>query len=342
MSVQESVLYDHLGVIQAKVRAVPIMGVTGYDVKTDTMDKQYDKSAEEYDPLIADTTSLRYRRYWRRFSDHATELGHDPLDPPLEVLIDYLDAFGKSGMIVFVAAAIKHAFKLNNVECPLNLIDGKRELKRIVRQYGKPKKQKRGLTERMIHEIENTIYNRRPWRKTLESEERARLRGNRDLAFIYLLFFGGLRRSEALALRWCDVTKDPHTGHGILRINRSKTDRDGVGDEVFIPDRILEHLLVLQRDRDENSDSRNKIVGVETTTARKIVDRAVEAAGYNPDDFGTHSGRIGMAQHATKKGASIQQLMLLGRWKTAEMAAHYAKGIERGQLVDLFVEEEVA
>ena len=57
-------------------------------------------------------------------------------------------------------------------------------------------------------------------------------RGALDKAIAAVLFQGGLRRSEAAALRWADV-QDAADGRGIVvYVRRSKTDQDGTAADV--------------------------------------------------------------------------------------------------------------
>ena len=66
----------------------------------------------------------------------------------------------------------------------------------------------------------------------MESEAAAADRGAVDKAIVAVLFQGGLRRSEAAALRWGDV-QDAADGRGIVvYVRRSKTDQDGTAADV--------------------------------------------------------------------------------------------------------------
>ena len=66
----------------------------------------------------------------------------------------------------------------------------------------------------------------------METEAAAADRGAVDKAIVSLLFQGGLRRSEAAALRWADV-QDATDRRGVLvYVRRSKTDQDGTAADV--------------------------------------------------------------------------------------------------------------
>ena len=83
----------------------------------------------------------------------------------------------------------------------------------------------------------------------MESEAAAADRGATDKALAGLLFQGGLRRSEAAALRWADV-QDAADGRGIVvYVRRSKTDQDGTAADVRYLKRGCAAALRQLRDR---------------------------------------------------------------------------------------------
>ena len=66
----------------------------------------------------------------------------------------------------------------------------------------------------------------------MESDTAAAERGAVDKVIVAVLFRGGLRRSEAAALRSADV-QDAADGRGIVvYVRRSKTDQDGTAADV--------------------------------------------------------------------------------------------------------------
>ena len=66
----------------------------------------------------------------------------------------------------------------------------------------------------------------------IESDQVAAARGRQDAVIAGLLFMGGLRRSEASALRWADV-EDAGNADGILvTVRRSKTNQVGETNDV--------------------------------------------------------------------------------------------------------------
>ena len=105
-----------------------------------------------------------------------------------------------------------------------------------------------------------------------------------------LLFMGGLRRSEAAALEWRDVTDARKEGCLLVAVRRSKTNPDGEAADVRF---------------------------VEGDVAR--------AAGIEPR-LTAHSGRVELATELTTRGASVHDVMRAGNWKTVRMVAHYSAG----------------
>ncbi len=69
-----------------------------------------------------------------------------------------------------------------------------------------------------------------------ESRENARRRGLVDIALCPVLFYTGLRRSEAAALAWGDIEASAD-GSGLLWVRRSKTDPEAEGSARYLPRR---------------------------------------------------------------------------------------------------------
>ena len=109
----------------------------------------------------------------------------------------------------------------------------RRVLQGLARQAaGRGRGQAQGLTADDCAAILATAAIPRRTGRGVESETAAAERGAVDKAIVGLLFQGGLRRSEAAALRWADV-QEATDGHGVLvYVRRSKTDQDGTAADV--------------------------------------------------------------------------------------------------------------
>ena len=58
-------------------------------------------------------------------------------------------------------------------------------------------------------------------------------------------------------------------------------------------------------------------------TALRDLRKCLAQVGINPNGFGEHSGRRGGTTAAASAGASVDELMLQGRWRSSEMPHLY-------------------
>ncbi len=95
----------------------------------------------------------------------------------------------------------------------------------------------------------------------------------RDKAIVALLFMGGLRRSEAAALRWGDL-EDREDGLLLVRVQASKTNPDGTTADL----RMLKGAFAqaLRDLRPENASDSDPVIGLKgqrpslTSCAKKL------------------------------------------------------------------------
>jgi integrase len=150
----------------------------------------------------------------------------------------------------------------------------------------------------------------------------ASLLGKRDRALLLLGFMGALRRSELIALNIEDLEE---TREGlILHIRRSKTDQEGEGRKVGIPEGAdqatcpvwaVEQWLqaakiesgAVFRVMNRHGQVLPKRLSGEGVAI--IVKRAVEKLGYDPMLFSGHSLRAGLATSAASAGKGERAIM---------------------------------
>ena len=143
----------------------------------------------------------------------------------------------------------------------------------------------------------------------MESEADAADRGATDKALVAVLFQGGLRRSEAAALRWGDV-QDAADGRGIVvYVRRSKTDQDGTAADVrYLKNgcaaalRQLRDRLTVQRSGLRPDGTAQVLGGINGQSIARRLTAAAGAAGIEGRITG-HSGRVGLAVELTRRGA---------------------------------------
>ncbi|PBB34336.1 site-specific integrase [Mesorhizobium sp. WSM3882] len=152
------------------------------------------------------------------------------------------------------------------------------------------------------------------------------LKSVRDRALLLVGFAGGFRRSELVGL---DVEDIEHVRQGmIVRLQRSKTDQDGVGRKIGIPFGrsrwcAVKHLTEwLDRAKIEAGplfrgvNRHGHVAGQRLSSEAVciIVKQRAGAAGFDPTGYSGHSLRAGLATSAAIAGASP--------WKIRQQTGH--------------------
>ena len=181
-----------------------------------------------------------------------------------------------------------------------------------------------GLTCEVIAKIEATACVPRKGRgrgRGMETAKAATRRGHVDIALVRTLRDGLLRRSEAAALQWQDLSVEASDGSGRLHIARSKTDQEARGHVAYLtPDTAA----CLERIKPAGAQPEDRIFAMSARTIANRIKAAAEAAGIE-GRFAGHSGRVGCAQDLAARGAGLTELQVAGRWQSAAMPALYAR-----------------
>lgn len=165
------------------------------------------------------------------------------------------------------------------------------------------------------------------------------LRAVRDRALLAFGMAGAFRRSELVALHMEDVLVVPE-GLRVL-VRRSKTDQEGAGVTIAIPDgrrlqpKVLLARWVAQAGIGESFLFR-RLTRSDDLTMEPMSDRAVArlvqakalAAGYNPQRFAAHSLRSGFLTAAARSGASVFKMREVSRHKSMQVLADYVRDAE--------------
>ena len=164
-------------------------------------------------------------------------------------------------------------------------------------------------------------------------------RAVRDRALLAIGMAGAFRRSELVAMQLNEVAMVPE-GIRIL-IAKSKTDQEGAGQEIAIPEgsRIRPKQLLLDwvtlAGFAEGPVFR-KLTPQGRITAKPMSDRGValvvkaraELAGYDPDQVAAHSLRAGFLTEAARRGANIFKMREQSRHKSLEVLSDYVRNHE--------------
>ena len=173
-------------------------------------------------------------------------------------------------------------------------------------------------------------------RVCIYAETQGTLAGLRDAVMIRLMSDCLLRISEVVAVNVED------TKGKTLAIGSSKTDPGGRGEHLYICDQTRRVLKRYRKIGDISEGAlfrrirRGDHIHDERLTAhsaRRIIKKRAANAGVEGFISG-HSLRVGSAVSLAKAGASVVDMQVAGRWKSAQMPAHYAKAelAERGAI----------
>ena len=177
-------------------------------------------------------------------------------------------------------------------------------------------------------------------RDALRAIEGQSLRSHRDRALLAIGMGGAFRRSELVAIAIGDVVE---RSDGLeIHVRFSKTDQDGRGARVVIPDRKRIDPVGLYRDwlaaaaisegpvfRKLTPQGRLTAKAMSDHGVALVVKARVAAAGYDPALFSGHSLRAGFLTEAGRQGASPFKMKDHSRHKSLEMVSEYVRDHER-------------
>ena len=228
-------------------------------------------------------------------------------------------------------AAIAAAHHLGGHPDPTSRPLVKATMKRLAREYGKPRKQAKGLTSDALAAVKATARIQRAHqgkRRRKETEAQAARRAAVDLAILQVMRDGLLRRSEASALRWGDVEFHAD-GSGRLHVVRSKTDQAAEGAVLYLGPAAVEALLAI-RPQEAVIDPGARAFGLSAGQISRRIKTATMMAGLG-EGFSSHSARVGMAQDLSAAGAELPELMTAGRRDSPTMPARYTEAQAAGR-----------
>lgn len=284
--------------------------------------------------FIIDSNSASTRRAYasdlKLFVAWCAEHKLDALPSTPTTVADFLSAQAQAGISPATLnrrlAAIKYAHALKDLPSPTHDKLVTATLKGIKRYYLYSPKQKTAATsEKLITMLAHCNLNT--------------LAGKRDKALLLTGFAGALRRSELAALRVEDVE---FCGEGLrLTIRQSKTDQEGMGQQIAIPNGRLNTVTILQ---DWLSSAaiqegyvfrgfykggkrlRNNCLSGQAIA--DIVKAYALKAGFDPAEFAGHSLRAGFVTSAAESGASLFKIMDVSRHKSVQTVHAYVRSAD--------------
>ena len=175
------------------------------------------------------------------------------------------------------------------------------------------------------------------------------LRGHRDRAMLLVAFdSGGRRRSEVSGMRVEDLRRDARTGDWIWTLPRTKTHMDGftvvipsTGGSTCAATALATWLQAagikagpVFRAVRELADGRQELVcrevdgreeGVQPRHLATLVQRAAEAQGLDPKQYGGHSIRAGFLTSMAREGHRLEDLMARSGHQSVDVALGYVR-----------------
>ena len=277
----------------------------------------------------APATRRTYASLWRNFASWCQERRYESLPAAPVAVAAYLAERAetvKPATVRLAAAAIGAQHRQHSLPNPVDTDGVKVVLAGLVRQgSASAQKQAKGISREALAAIKATACRPRVGRGgRIETREQARARGQVDITLCCLMFDGMLRRSEAAALRWEDISREAD-GSGRLLVRRSKTDPEGEGKVLWISPETMDALDAIRRESDSDL-----VFGLSGQQISRRIAAACETAGLGKGYTG-HSLRVGAAQALAGANISLAAIMENGRWQSSRMPARYTRNAAASQ-----------
>lgn len=276
----------------------------------------------------ASNTLRAYRADWQDFVTWCDAHGVQPLPALPETVALYLSDLAASGKKTSTLqrriSSISQAHQAAGYESPTRSSKVRSVMAGIRRVHGSAEEGKAPVLvddlRRMVAQLPDTLL------------------GVRDRAILLLGFAGAFRRSELVSL---DVEDLEFAREGlIVTLRRSKTDQEGRGSKIGIPfgsnpetcpvraveawleaSGITEGALF----RPINRHGQLQPARLSGEGVAIVVKRWAGAAGLDPEKFGGHSLRAGLATSAAVAGVSERAIMNQTRHRSVNMVRRYIR-----------------
>jgi integrase len=279
------------------------------------------------------STRRAYASDWRRFDAWCLTRGLDPLPADPRVVAIFLSAEAEAGAapptIGRRLAAIGWMHRRAGLQPP-QAREGAAAITEVLAGI----RRSHGIAPTKKHAADADVL-----RDILRCISGDDLRSVRDRALLAFGMAGAFRRSELVALRLSDLERVPE---GLrVTIQRSKTDQDGAGATIAIPEgtrlRPAARLDVwITQAGLADGFLFRRLTPAGLVTPSPMSDRAVArlvqaraaAAGYPPEEFAGHSLRAGFLTAAARTGASVFKMREVSRHKSMQVLADYVRDAE--------------
>ena len=236
-------------------------------------------------------TQRAYRTQWQLFKEWTLQQRMVRLPASPETVESYLVDRRRRGASLSAirasATAIAAVHRLWGFRSPTHTESVRSTLKQLAHNDRRPTNSIQPLTDRAVIAIQSAALTRRIGRSGfLEKRSKARRRGRVDIALIRLLKEASLRRAEAAALVWGDVTPLPKGG-GLIRVRRAHASSGKNEKSISVS---LDTMRALRAIRPKTATPDMPVFGLSESQIHRRIKAAASAAGLG-DDFGGDSGR---------------------------------------------------
>ncbi len=244
-------------------------------------------------------SSYAYRiKHWTHWAE---ELGYPVLPARPEHLIEYMQMKDDSGIVAATIAAdvqaISRLHRERGEDDPLNE-EIRNLLSNMMKGYA-PSRIVETITAQRLESIRATACLPRG----SEKPEKARLRGQVDIALIATMRDGMLRSAHAREMRYGDITES-EDGSGVLRIH------DNRWQDAYLSAATMAALSAIRQGRENDA----KVFDMPRESIYVRIRKAARYAGLGSTGYNSDSPRLGMAEDLINADFGLPAIMAAGRW----------------------------
>ena len=289
---------------------------------------------------IAENTRIAYRKGWQRFSDFCTAKGHKPFPATPQAVVEFLieqatQPAGKNGKHLSMGTVVLYHSAINRKHTDAGLPSPTRDpevinvLRGLKRLKGTAQRQVKALRENQIEAM-------------LKACEKTPL-GMRDAAIIAIGFAAALRRSEICNLKIDDVeildsSDDTSSSKMFIYIRQSKTDQQGKGQKIAIPEgKKIKPIMRLKAWLNISGINSGYVFQtlkrggglkgkkLHHSDVPRIIKHYAERIGLDPSEVAGHSLRAGFVTSAAAHHARLDKIMEVTRHRNPATVLKYIR-----------------
>ena len=289
---------------------------------------------------LADNTRIAYDKGWNCFQEYCLSKGIDPLYAMPEESADFLIELAmnprpKSGKTLSIGTVALYRSGINKKYAeagkvsPMSHPQVNTVFKGLTRIKGTACRRVKALREyhvmKMLDKCDETLI------------------GLRDAAIIAVGFAAALRRSEICGLTTDDVeiiksVKGKGSGKMFIHIRKSKTDQEGKGQKIAVPEgRYLKPIQRLQDWLEASGITRGYVfqtmkrggklrgLPMHHSDIPRLVKRYAELIGLDSKEVSGHSLRAGFVTSAAVHNARLDKIMEITRHSSPSTVIRYIR-----------------